>query len=341
LGWSIFRNHLLFDANLLIYATLYLDELSDDVHNLLSELDNTDEFQAADSFRRQIFLAVDNLRDDEISIPFRVIGTIFGVSKAIIAKQYQRPLTTRQNIGRPMCLDQGSWDVFRWFVVERFTEWHPVTTEDGLLFLSERFGVDLLPNTFRQKVRCDPELRLTKGIPMEKQRVKCDITEIHSSFTSLTENVNGVPSPFVVDLDESGFLDWVDRRERSVIVPSTCRDEKIGIPIDRATKRTSLLCIAADGTWLKPLLILPRKTIQRELLDEGINGRSARFVDQENGFITTSLFTDWWKQVFVSEVRSPRERSQYRGHAVLLMDRLTYHGSDDVEDLSLDNGCFI
>jgi hypothetical protein len=177
---------------------------------------------------------------------------------------------------------------------------------------------------------------------MEKQRVECDVAEIHSYFAVLSENVNDVPAPFVFNLDESGFQDWVDRRERSVIVPSTYRDDTIGMPVDRAVKRTSLLlCIAADGTWLKPLLILQRKTIEKELIEEGINEQSARFVYQENGFITAPLFTSWCEHVLFPELRSRRERYRYGGRAVLLMDGLTCHGSDDVEDMCLDNGCFI
>lgn len=319
-----------------------LDDVSDDVRILFTELYHTDEFQEADSFRRQIFLAVEYLRTDGVSFPWSAIGTLFGVSKATVTKHYQRYLAPRQKIGRPLCVDQASWEQFREFVLQRFGERSPVTTEDAILFLAEQFNVHLLPNTLRQKVRSDRELKLIKGIPMEKQRLECDITEIQSYFALLSENVDDVPAPFVFNLDESGFQDWADRRERTVIVPSTCSDDRIGMPIDRATKRSSLLlCIAADGTWLKPLLILPRKTIEKELLEEGINEQLAQFVYQENGFITTQLFTNWCEQVFFPELQQRRERYHYGGRAVLLMDGLTCHGSDDVEDLCLDNHCFI
>jgi hypothetical protein len=110
----------------------HLDEVDDEVHNLFTELYNTDEFQRADSFRDQIFLAVEYLRSEEVSIPFSAIGTLFGVSKATIAEQYQRALVTRQRVGRPLCLDEGSWNQFRRFVMERFADRCPVTTEDGL-----------------------------------------------------------------------------------------------------------------------------------------------------------------------------------------------------------------
>jgi hypothetical protein len=68
-----------------------LAEVSEHARCAFSELYNTDEFQAADSFRRQIFLSVDYLRSDRLTIPLSGIGTIFGVSKSTIA----HPLSAR------------------------------------------------------------------------------------------------------------------------------------------------------------------------------------------------------------------------------------------------------
>jgi hypothetical protein len=88
-----------------------------------------------------------------------------------------------------------------------------------------------------------------------------------------------------------------------VIVPSTCQTDKVGIPIDRSTKRSSLLlCIAADGTFLKLMLILPRKTIQKELLEEGINDGIRQLVYQENHFFPGELFKEWCAEVFFPEI---------------------------------------
>jgi hypothetical protein len=43
---------------------------------------------------------------------------------------------------------------------------------------------------------------------------------------------------------------------------------------------------------LKPLLILPVQTIQKELFEEGIAKESANFVYQEHGFIITIPFDE-------------------------------------------------
>jgi hypothetical protein len=160
--------------------------------------------------------------------------------------------------------------------------------------LSAQFDLHLLPNALRKKIRVDGELRMIRGIPMEKEHLECDPEEIRAYFELLARNVSGVPAAFFFNLDESGFRDWTDRCERTVIVPATCGADAIGIPVDGSTKRSSLLlCIPADVTWLKRMLILRRKTIEKELLQQGINDGLGQFVYQESGFIMGDLLRKW------------------------------------------------
>jgi hypothetical protein len=152
------------------------------------------------------------------------------------------------------------------------------------------------------------------GVPWEKERLACHPDEIRAYFELLDHNVTGIPAAFSFNLDESGFQDWADRRERMVIVPATVHDDRVGIPADRSTKRSSLLlCIVADGTSLKPMLILPRKTIERELLEQGINEGISMLVYQEHGFITGDLFKKWCVEVLLPEIQQRRERCGYWG----------------------------
>jgi hypothetical protein len=94
----------------------------------------------------------------------------------------------------------------------------------------------LLSSTFRKKVRVRVELRMIRSIPMEKDRLECGMTAVEFYFDNLSENVTDVPAAFIFNLSESGFQDWVDRRERTVIASSKRKVEKIGIVIGRGTK---------------------------------------------------------------------------------------------------------
>jgi hypothetical protein len=222
-----------------------------------------------------------------LAIPFSEIEMIFGVSKVTVLKRYQRELSERQKVGRRLCTDSETWQQLKTVILERSEGLCPMTTEDAIDLLSMSFGLRLLPDTLRTKVSLDHELRRITGVPLEKERLACDPEEIAAYFELFDRNVAGIPAAFVFNLDESGFQDWADPRERMVIVPATVHDNKIGIPVNWTTRRSSLLvCIAADGPALRPMLILPRKTTERELFEQGINEEIGMLVSQDHGFIT-------------------------------------------------------
>jgi hypothetical protein len=173
---------------------------------------------------------------------------------------------------------------------------------------------------------------------MEKERLGCDIAETELYFEALSQNVTDVPAAFLFNLDESGFRDWADRREQTVVVPSSYTANNIGIPVDRPMKRGSLLiCISADGTALKPLLIIRRKTIEKEFFKEGIHENPARLISQQYGFITSIRFNECCREVFVPRAETHREQIQYWERAVLIMDGLTDHESDEIEDFCFEH----
>jgi hypothetical protein len=123
----------------------------DEVHNLFTELGRTDAFEAADSFRRQVIVPVENLHIDGITIPEIDIATFIGVSKATISEQYQRSLTERQAVGPLLCVHGVAWDDLRRFIVQRFAEHCSVTTKDALAFIAERLGLHLFPTRSGRK----------------------------------------------------------------------------------------------------------------------------------------------------------------------------------------------
>ena len=80
---------------------------------------------------------------------------------------------------------------------------------------------------------------------METERVMCDSFEIDDYFCHL-ENL-------IHDIDETGFQDWTDRRDKRIIVPSDYELDSIPIYVNRNSKRlTTVACINIDGSSLKP-----------------------------------------------------------------------------------------
>ena len=121
---------------------------------------------------------------------------------------------------------------------------------------------------------------------MESDRVDCDPEEIDEYFVNLENILDGsIPAPFVINIDQSGFQEWADKRNLIVT-----KDE-IKIPVARATKRASILAgIAADGSTITPAVIVPHKTIEMELFENGYTPDKVMLAYQENGFFTTEIF---------------------------------------------------
>jgi hypothetical protein len=78
--------------------------------------------------------------------------------------------------------------------------------------------------------------------------------------------IAGVPRQFVFNVDETGRTDFGDKRETTVLVPSTCEGRSVRITVDRHAKRsTPTACIAADGYRARPFVIVEGHTAEMEL----------------------------------------------------------------------------
>ena len=139
---------------------------------------------------------------------------------------------------------------------------------------------------------------------MENNRVDCDPEEINDYFDHLESVLDGsIPAPFVINIDQSGFQEWADKRNLVVVVPAEVTQDEIKIPVARTTKRASILAgIAADGSTITPAVIVPRKTIEMELFENGYTPDKVMLAYQENGFFTIEIFERWAFEVFFPEI---------------------------------------
>lgn len=118
----------------------------------------------------------------------------------------------------------------------------------------------------------DSELfRIINGVPIDEKRYLIDQKDIDNFFTSLKELIDGCPASLVFNIDEVGQDEFVDTNSMCVIIPSSCTDATTKIPVRRLYKLSTLVyCIGVDGTMIKPLLKIPRKTLDSVLLKRSI-----------------------------------------------------------------------
>jgi hypothetical protein len=93
--------------------------------------------------------------------------------------------------------------------------------------------------------------------------------------------------------------------------------DSIGIPADRNCKRSNLVGgIAADGTALTPIVVLPGKTIGDGVPDRGYTDEKAAFHYQEERSIVTGIFANWIRCILLPFARMPStERPCARLHS--------------------------
>ena len=85
-------------------------------------------------------------------------------------------------------------------------------------------------------------------------------------------------------MDESGFIDFVDRKKDTVIVPFDTPDDMV-LGCKRNNKRATMIgAICMDGSKLKPLIIIPNKRIEKDLMLNGYGENNVLIVTQECGF---------------------------------------------------------
>ena len=131
-----------------------------------------------------------------------------------------------------------------------------------------------------------------------------------------------------MNIDEAGFDQFADLRRSRRIVPSSYPQKTVPTPVSRAEKHATLLAgICADGYCLKPMLVLQRDTMERELLRLGYTIDKVCYGHSETGFMNTALFLFWAEHAFLPELRDRRAKLNYSGPALLLLDGFGVHHS--------------
>jgi hypothetical protein len=151
-------------------------------------------------------------------------------------------------------------------------------------------------------------------------------------FHWLFEVVSGVPAHFVFNMGEMGHQDSADRRIKTCYVSSKVKENQVYVPVSRAGKRITLVaCIAANGSSLKPMIVIPRNTVNRDQFLLGWTDEKVVIRHQLNGFIKNEIFDAWMAEIFLPELAKRGERYQDQGPAVLLPDNCSEHAGETFE----------
>jgi hypothetical protein len=146
-------------------------------------------------------------------------------------------------------------------------------------------------------------------------------------------------SYFVFNMDEMGYQAYADRKDVTLWVSGDVEDKLLYFPVSRLGKRITLIaCIALDGSFLRPCLIIHRQTYNDDIADFGWTSSKVEVYSQRNSFIDKDIFLDWFQDTFLRELKLRRKRWNYHGLAYLIMDGCSAHQGPSFDALCGLNG---
>ena len=307
---------------------------------LVSVMEST-QFQQCAYEREQVHIVHRRASSCPVKVSYQTIADFFQITKSTVQYHLKRPSSivsgcTIGAIGRPPLLDGEQLDAVLKFISSRFAQRSPATYDEIRRYIKQKFALIVDVACLRHFLCRVPQIKSVEGRPMEDSRVFVRQEEIVQYFTRIAEiiSVAEIPAAFILNIDESGFDRFVDARQITCIVPAAYEQSCIPIPVSRKEQRATLLAaICADGSSMKNMIVLPRKSIDQELFELGYTPDKFHYGHSEKGFMTTRLFREWIELSFIPEIRSRRARYKYEGPVLAIMDGFSVHDSEMVSEL--------
>jgi hypothetical protein len=142
----------------------------------------------------------------------------------------------------------------------------PVTFTRLIWFVYREYAIDISPDTLRRSLALDHRVKICSGVPMEMQRVHVTVEALMEYFSTLPKAIDDLPTAFIWNMDEIGHSDWADAHADTMFVPSDFESDSVPIPLNRTGERITLVgCICLDGSFTKPMVVIPRHTVDNDL----------------------------------------------------------------------------
>jgi hypothetical protein len=305
--------------------------------SIIEALQSDEGFTSSPNLRLQCFHACRILRlNRRPCVPYSLIGRVLGADKKTVKRHFKQhskfPNGARN--GRPPILTSAQMDELFEFIAEGYRQRSPWTIRQVKEFIARTFHVSLEKTTLGHLLERDPRFRTCPGVPMEDLRIAVTPQQIENFFREAFSVIEGVPAHFIFNMDEMGHQEWADRKQVVCVIPSFHQDNHVNVPVPRTGKRiTMIACITLDGSFLKPTIIVPRKTVDTDLILTGMTSEKVTVKSQPHGFINTSIFDSWFEETFIPELRRRRETFEYAGPAVILLDNCSCHMADRFTEL--------
>jgi hypothetical protein len=296
------------------------------------------EFLGSMTFREQCARACIALRVNNRPVcPYRIIGYFLGVNPGTVKKHWDQ-FHKRGNVvgdaGRPGLLTEEMMNVVVNEILRTYQSHEAVALFQVRAFIRQTWGLDIKQDTLWHILHADGRIKAVEGKPMDSNRIRVPSAVIEKYLADLKRQIDGAPSHFVFNMDEMGHQDWADKRNKRCFIPAGATDEEVYFAVSRTAKRITLIaCIAADGSHLRPALIIHRKTYSDDILLHGWSREKFDAYTQSKSFIDRDIFNDWFRDTFIPAVAERKEAWQYTGPSFLILDNCTAHSGQAFDGL--------
>jgi hypothetical protein len=132
---------------------------------------------------------------------------------------------------------------------------------------------------------------------------------VQNHVARLAQEIQNVPAVLIFKADEFIFQEFMDASEMRIIDPASYPHDSIEIPASRSMKWSAMLVVvSADGSYLKPIIMIQRKTYEVDLLETGFTPANVLIVHCDCDFIDRNLFQLWAEKGLFPEIeRRPVE----------------------------------
>ena len=299
----------------------------------------TTQWNRSASEREQVVHIYEILKDRFIDVSQNDLARFFGIDRSTIRYHLKQGIDMinpcERPIGRPKILSEEEIEAMKNIITECYQLKYPATYRNVADFIKDTFNKTIKMDTIRHIIASIEDLHVATGIPMENEHVFCDPQKIDEYFDWLEDALGfGIPPEFIFNIDESGYQEWVDAKNLQCIVPSSYNKNRIKMPRDKTTKRVTMLGgICAYGSTLKPMIVLTRNSIEKELLDNEYTEDKLIYGRSKTGFMNQKLFIEWTTRSFVPEMKMKHSLYSYDGPILLIMDGFSVHDCDQFREI--------
>jgi hypothetical protein len=175
---------------------------------------------------------------------------------------------------------------------EAFESQVPCTYSALADYIFEAFNLTVSNQFIRLTVKRSSQVKTILSHPMEADRVACPESDINVHFELLGQELEQMPACLICNLDEIGWGKYQDAQSITLVVPSHCPD-RLPYLVDRTRRRLTILhCLFVDGSYVIPLVLFSRQTIDAQVFNMGCTLDKVILRYQESAFITQDLFIE-------------------------------------------------